>query len=323
MQAEELAQQLAQGGGGIVSRGDLVRAGVRKKELAALRKAKTIVEVLPRVFRHASVADGWEVQARAALRWAGPRAALCSASAAALLEIGGYQRAGVIHVAIPGTPRIPTAEGFELAAHCARDFIRWDVSERSGFRITSAERTLFDLASELDADAVERLVDEAIIKRRTLPHRLKACFKRLAKKGRKGTATLGEVLARRADTLVPIDSELELEFLKLFKSLGLPIPVTGTRSPPQGRAEYYIDFAYPQWRLAIEIQSKKHHSGILKRYEDDLKANVLTSRGWSVIRLWAKDKYEPQRVAELIRAAIAVRAPLGTFDYVPALPAAI
>jgi very-short-patch-repair endonuclease len=52
-----------------------------------------------------------------------------------------------------------------------------------------------------------------------------------------------------------------------------------------------------------------------RQYADDEKANVLTSRGWSVLRFWAKDKHDPARVARIIRGAIEVRAPLGAIDY--------
>ena len=317
---EPAAMAIAHANGGVITLAELRRLGLGKNDVAAWRAAKTIVEVVPKVFRPGVIEDSWEVRLRAVLRWGGPRAALCSTTAAAILQLPGYQRWGAIHVALPGTRRVPTPATFELVAHCNRVHTRWDVSVVDGWRITSAERTLFDLAADLDEATLEHLVDHAIIKRDTAPHKLRACFKRLGRSGRKGTATLGAVLGRRAETLVPLDSHLESEFLQLFERLQLPLPVTGTPSPSTGRAEYYIDFAYPQWRLAIEIQSKLIHSGRRQQYADDEKANALTSRGWSVLRFWAKDKYDPARVARIIRGAIAVRAPLGAVDYALDVP---
>ncbi|HZA15246.1 MAG TPA: DUF559 domain-containing protein [Myxococcaceae bacterium] len=317
---EQTVVAAAQAKGGLITLAELRALGANKRELRSWRTKRTLIELLPKVYRPAAIPDAWDVRARAVLRWGGPRAALCHVTAAAIMGFPGYERTGPIHVAVPGTRRVPAPEELELVAHCSRVHTRWDVREIDGFRVTSPERTLFDLAADLEDATLEHLVDDAIINRRATPHGLKACFRRLAKSGRKGTVTLGAVLERRAKTLVVLDSHLESEFLQLFDRLQLPIPRTRTPSPTTGRPDYYIDFAYPQWRLAIEIQSKKHHWGTTKQYEDDEKANVLTSRGWSVLRLWAKDKFDPTRVRRHVRNAIAVRAPIGAIDYAPDVP---
>lgn len=311
---QSAALEVARANGGTITLAQLRGLGIGKNDLTACRRAQTIIEVLPKVFRPAAIDETWDVQARAVLKWAGRGAALCSATAASIIGFPGYARAGPIQVATPGAPRVPSPAGFELVAHCGRELTGWDVKEVDGFRITSPERTVFDLGAELDDVALEYLVDDAIINRFTTPQRMKACFKRLAHKGRKGTACLRAVLERRADTLVVLDSQLESDFLKLFEAQALPLPVTRTPSPRVGRPDYYIDFAYPQWKLAIEIQSIRHHSGRAKQYADDEKANVLTSRGWAVLRFWSKDKYKPSRVAEIIRHAIAVRRPWDDID---------
>src|SRR5689334_10409972 len=82
---------------------------------------------------------------RAALLWAGDEAAICGPSAAALLGLSGFE-GPVVHVAVPGSPKVPPKAAFDLRLARCRELGYWDVEEREGLKTTRAERTLFDLA---------------------------------------------------------------------------------------------------------------------------------------------------------------------------------
>ena len=73
-----------------------------------------------------------------------------------------------------------------------------------------------------------------------------------------------------------------------------------------------LDFAYPELRIAIEVDGYEFHSRY-ERFEDDrVRANALELAGWLVLRFtWHELVHRPDRVAATIRQAIAGRAARG------------
>jgi very-short-patch-repair endonuclease len=66
----------------------------------------------------------------------------------------------------------------------------------------------------------------------------------------------------------------------------------------KGRRVANVDFAYPERRLAIELESWTYHSG-KRRWERDLdRRNDLTEVNWRVI--WARDS-DLERPLGLVR----------------------
>lgn len=69
---------------------------------------------------------------------------------------------------------------------------------------------------------------------------------------------------------------------------------------------YSVDLAFPEGKLAIEVDGKTHR---LKRWRflDARKTAVLESLGWSVLRFWNEEVlYDTERVLRTIRSAIAL-----------------
>lgn len=100
-------------------------------------------------------------------------------------------------------------------------------------------------------------------------------------------------------------SEMERIFRRLLKSSGLPAPAA--QHPVKiGKEPAYIDFAYPQERLAIETDGYRWH-GAKKRWEKDvMRTNELQAMGWRVVRItWAEMTERPERVVSLIRQLLA------------------
>lgn len=56
---------------------------------------------------------------------------------------------------------------------------------------------------------------------------------------------------------------------------------------------YYIDLAYPQFRVAIEYDGAEHLTDPERVKRDQRKNLVLNAQGWTVIRVYAEDLHDP------------------------------
>jgi very-short-patch-repair endonuclease len=110
------------------------------------------------------------------------------------------------------------------------------------------------------------------------------------------------VLARRGVGTPATESELETRFLQIVRRARLPAP---QRQVQVGRRR--LDFAWPSWRLAVELDGMAHHTGRLARQRDNTRQNELVLLQWTVLRFtWADVTQRPQQVvADLVRVLAA------------------
>jgi hypothetical protein len=114
---------------------------------------------------------------------------------------------------------------------------------------------------------------------------------RLDELGRRpGTATLRRVLSQRETVGRTPQSVLERAFLDLVATSGLPEPVG---QYPVVRADgrpAFLDFAYPDRRLAIEVDGNCAHATPAQRAADHERANQLPE--WRFVRFTYEDVNE-------------------------------
>jgi hypothetical protein len=134
----------------LFTREELLTRGATRHVLQRWRSQGLISELLPEVFARGDLAIGWEHGVEAVGRWGGSDVVFSHATAAALHGLRGFERAGTIHVSVKGSPRAPPAQGLELVIHGKRNFDPWDVELKDGRMVTRVERTLLDVAPDLD-----------------------------------------------------------------------------------------------------------------------------------------------------------------------------
>jgi hypothetical protein len=173
----------------------------------------------------------------AALLAGGEEAALCHASALVPLRV--MTKVVTIDVALPRKRR----EAEQLRFHrltLADD----EVTRRDGLRITTIERTLFDIAAT-GAD-VRRLAHEAIAKKLTTQAKLKAFAER--HRGERGAPAM-----RRVGGEPHTRGRHERKFLRFLVECELPPPISNHPIGP-----YSADFFWPQYNLVIEFDEDGH-----------------------------------------------------------------
>jgi very-short-patch-repair endonuclease len=160
-----------------------------------------------------------------------------------------------------------------------------------GIPITTPERTLIDLAPQLDQRALARAVREAIRLKTTTPSDLLIAVAR--HRGRRGTRKLHDAVSRYAGLpLHRAPSDAEALALTLIRDAGFPEPVLNAQL---NREE--ADLAWPDHHVIVELDGPQFH---LDGTEDLRKQHVWESAGYTVHRLPTDDvDLHPERLLEL------------------------
>lgn len=176
-----------------------------------------------------------------------------------------------------------------------------DVARVEGIPVTRPIRTFVDLGAVLSPDELETVLNEGI--RRNLLS-VSSIWRRLEAFGplRRGNATVRAVLHRHVPERRPPESVLETRFLQLVRSAGLPEPVPQFQVKLVDGAVVRLDFAYPQLKVAIELDGSLYHSGVAKKKRDRQRDNQLGTIGWRVLRFdWDDVTRTPDDVLATMR----------------------
>ncbi len=156
-----------------------------------------------------------------------------------------------------------------------------DVTEIDGIPVTRPVRTFLDLGVVLTPDELEQVLNEGI--RRNLLS-VAAIGRRLEELGslRRGTAVVRTVLGRDVQGQRAPESVLETRFLQLVRAAGLPEPLAQHEIALRDGTIARVDFAYPDRRIAIELDGAASHFGEIAERRDRRRDNQLGDVGWYV-----------------------------------------
>jgi hypothetical protein len=171
-----------------------------------------------------------------------------------------------------------------------------EVTTDHGIPVTTPARTLFDLAALLTRQQLEAAITEAEVRRLASPTSLADLVARYP--GRRGIVTLRRILedtGRIGRTLTR--SELEIAFLALVDTHGLPRPITNRTS-----AHGELDATWPAARLVVELDGYATH-GTRRAFEADrARDRALLTDGWRVVRITARQlTTEAETIARQLR----------------------
>jgi very-short-patch-repair endonuclease len=212
---------------------------------------------------------------------------IASSYPAAVLWDWRPPRDGPIHVIAAGHNR-PGITVHRATLHPA------DVTRRHGIPVTSAARTILDLAAT--DDELDRALNEAMLQRRVSVHSLNEQFSRYPR--HRGTAALKKLLESEPHLT---RSDAEIIMRDLIRKAGLPQPEANVRV--EG---FEVDLVWRAQRLVVEIDSWAFHS-MRRSFEGDRRRDqLLVGKGWRVIRITARQlTYEPHAVVATLATALA------------------
>jgi len=229
---------------GVAERGQLGAAGLSERVIDYRLK----IERYRRVHRRVYALGPLSMRARliAALLAGGEDADLCHASA--LVPFRLLPSVVTVDVALPRARR----DEDQLRFHRLQ-LPPDETTRRDGLRVTTIERTLFDIAAT-GAD-IRRLAHEAIAKQLTSQAKLKAFAAR--HRGERGTPAI-----RRVAGEPHTRGRKERRFLRFLNDCELPPALVNHPLGP-----YHADFFWPQFGLVIEFDEEGHKTELA--FEED------------------------------------------------------
>jgi very-short-patch-repair endonuclease len=237
----------------------------------------------------------------AAVLACGPGALLSRASAGALHGIRATA-ATLIDITLT-QPRSLKRPGIRV--HTCTQLTSADISEEDGVPVTSAPRTLLDLATFLTQPQLERACEQAVLEG---SFDLSAISELLARShGRPGIRNLRAVLARGdLGENVPA-SGLERRFRNLCEQAGLPAPEIN-RYLLLGDEYHKVDFLWRRERVVIEVDGDRYHSTGWQRRRDADRDSLLLAHGYVSTRIAQTEIAErPARAVQAARTLLAGR----------------
>jgi hypothetical protein len=221
----------------------------------------------------------WRSRLNAAVLAGGRLGGASHRSAIALWELPGGDQARQEILCL----RWRRAKDANLIVHETKALSSSDLTVVDGIAVTTVERSLLDLGAVRSAQTVERAVEAALRDDKTTLAALEATVRRLGRRGRNGAGVLRGVLDLRTPSRPLTESDMELLLLQVLRSNGLPEPEVQYVVRKNGRFIARVDAAYVEWKIAIEYDSYRWHSGKHAHERDNARRNALICADWAPV----------------------------------------
>jgi predicted transcriptional regulator of viral defense system len=291
---EEVMMGLASRQHGVVSRTQLLSAGVPPDVVDRLLKAKRLRLIHRGVYLVGPLQPAHAKEMAAVLACAGA-GVVSHWSAFALWQV--LQRSGGNGPVEVSTTTGDHARRPGIRVHRVRTLRPDEVTKLDGIPLTTVARTLYDVASEAGQRELERALAEALSRR--LTNRAEILSLMAHHLPRPGCGRLRALLEDEAQAALT-RSEAEERFLALVRKAQLTKPATNVDV-----AGHEVDFFWREERFIVEVDGFAFHSSAGKFERDRRRDAALAAAGMRVTRVtWRQLTSEPE--ALLVRLAQAL-----------------
>jgi very-short-patch-repair endonuclease len=290
----ELAE-LAARQGGVITRTQLLRLGFTDGRIRRCVQAGRWQRVINGVYRLFPSGEHLDV--------------LRAAIAALPDAVVSHRSAATLH-GLTATGSMPTVSVHSQTTHVfpgvtivrCHDLLESHIQANQGLPITNVARTLMDLAARTPQALHSRLVDDAIARRLVTPTELNVVLNEVARQGKPGVTSMRETLSRMVATPIA-PSVMEARFQRLLVENGIrdieieyPIPWAPTQR---------FDVAFPDRKLAIELDSRRWHTQVEAFDRDRARDREAVIHGWRILRFtWSDVVGDPSSVLLTIHTAL-------------------
>jgi hypothetical protein len=260
---EAVLAEIATAAKGVVTRAELLRAGVTQKQIRHRLRIGALHVEFPGVYRVGHRAQNVESRYLAAVRACGEGTILAARAAAYVYRLmkGSAPRPEVITLTERRVPGIIT--------HRSRVPLGPDATTYHGIPITTVARTLIDLAAVLGEDELAWACHQAGVRHDTTPNHVEQVLRR--RRTSPGAGKLRRVTSGEVKVTL---SKLERRFLGRLREAGLPLPITNR--PAGGRR---VDCRWPEHKLTVELDGYRYHRSRYAWEQDRRREREARARG--------------------------------------------
>jgi very-short-patch-repair endonuclease len=295
--------QFARAQYGLVTRPQAGESKISNRMLQLRVQRGTLQRLSRDVFRVAGTPDSWHQRLLAASLRGGPDCCVSHRAAARLYGFDGF-RAEVVEVIHHQRRDYRDSSG--VIVHSTSVLDSCDRTSLGPIPVTTPVRTLIDLGAVVRPDRLEEALDSAERDGHVDRFELATRHAQIRQSGRNGVGPLALLLdARDARSATP-HSVLERRMLRLLTASGLPTPECQVRVRRADGRVAFLDLAYPEVQLGIELDGHAWHATALQRQRDHERQNqVVVVSDWTVLRFtYADVSSRPEHVAALVRHAL-------------------
>jgi very-short-patch-repair endonuclease len=275
---------------GVVTRAQL-RESLTDRQIHPLL-GRDLERMFSGVFRVAGSYPSARQRAMAACLWCGTTALLSHSTGASLLRLSAVSE--LLHVSTDETVRRRHPDVVvHRSTFASRDRIVVD-----GLPCTSGTRTIIDLASVLDGEALEDTFEKARRLGLTTKTVLERRVNEVCGQGRPGSTQLRELL--RVVAARPKESKLEVKTARLLRANRIEPDAAQLRVE-----RFRLDFAWPRLLFAVECHGFEWHGNRLAWKRDRRRIARLESLGWRLLHVtWDDVTQRPSETLDRICMAI-------------------
>ncbi len=250
------------------------------------------------VFRVRGAPSSYPQSLVAAYLAIGPEATASHRSAACVHDLLTYREPPIEVTTI--RRRSPEIAG--VIVHRLKDLhSRW-VTRAGDVRVTTVGRTLVDLGAVASRRTVEAAFDRAAGRKLVTYREVRDSMLAVARQGRRGVGTIRSLLDARIGEVVPA-GVFSARMATVMRNTGLPraVPEFTVLDDHEGFVGV-VDFAYPEKRLAIEVDGYEFHSSPRAVKVRNQRDRLLADIGWLTLHFdWDEVESRPRDVAGAIR----------------------
>ncbi len=195
-------------------------------------------------------------------------------------------------------PRRPAVLPF--AVHTTKRLDPIDHVVADGFRVTSATRTVFDLAlARAHPQRIEAAIDSAVRLQLSSPEVLARRLDGLRGSGRWGCRLVEEMIVDSGG-----HTHLERRFLELVREAGLPTPRKQVVFRAGGRHLARVDFFFDAFGVIVEVSGQTGHASPAERARDAQRRNELQDLG---VRVFDYTVDDVTNRSDMVRRTLRIR----------------
>ena len=213
-------------------------------------------------------------------------------------------------VSTPPVVEVTTTDGLSpelegVTVHRMADLHERWITKVDGIPCTTVARTLVDLGAVMPEEVVGEALDRACGRGIVSVTSVKTALDAVARQGRRGVGVMRRILEPHL-ACEPVAGVFEARMARLLAIQELPPAVPEYEVwNDVGAFVARVDFAYPELRLAIEVDGYSAHSSVDAFRRDRTRQNALVAAGWTVLRFtWTEVNGNSPHVGRTIRATL-------------------